>query len=360
MKLSTHGRSSSVVHADPESGVVFRINRVEFLCSAALLGWLDEVNCQSIRHVLTESQNTLIQSIMQFRRQASLFDGGSFDDFTYLSCDQHWYTVVNSHNQHVSRRLFFHARQDISSTLPSDGTDMDMQEHLDTPTAPDAGVTPMWADDVPGQQQQAHHPAISAPIEQQQHTHPRASAGGSGGVRADRPRSSPAGAQKPVPEWAVPGHSSWGFRKTSGLGPEYVRFEDRTTILIGRSPSADVVLPDTVQSPETSREHVLLASRRLWPESHGPRSQVIYIQDQNSTWGTFVNGKRLAAGEWITLTIGDRVTLGRVGSAADASVTYVLSRDPLLRLSPEERAVQEAIARFAKLDMAVADKNARQ
>ncbi len=87
---------------------------------------------------------------------------------------------------------------------------------------------------------------------------------------------------------------------------------------------------------------------------------MICIQDQSSVWGTFVNGKRLAAGEWITLTIGDRVTLGRVNAAADASVTYVLLQDPLLRLSPEERAMQQAMARFAKLDMAVADKNARQ
>ena len=87
---------------------------------------------------------------------------------------------------------------------------------------------------------------------------------------------------------------------------------------------------------------------------------MIYIHDQSSAWGTFVNGKRLAAGEWMPLTIGDRVTLGRVGSAADASVTYVLFRDPLLLPSQEERAMQRAMAQFAKLDMAVAGKNARQ
>ena len=161
-KAQPNGHGSSVVHTDPESGVVFRIDRVEFLCSAALLGWFDETNRMSVRRFLTESQNTLLQSIMQFRMQAGVYAGGSFDDFSFLSCVQDWYDVVNRHNQHVTKRLFFHARLD------------------------------MEADQVPGQQHlqlqpsQAPHPALPAPIQQQQREQPRTLADGSEGVRADR------------------------------------------------------------------------------------------------------------------------------------------------------------------------------
>jgi hypothetical protein len=130
MILCSNGHGSSVVEIDPESGVVFRLDRLEFLCSAAFLGWFDETDRLSVEHFLTESQNTLLQNIMEFRMQANLYAGVSFDDFSFLSCRQHWYDVVNRHNQHVTKRLFFHAR----------------------PLTPDAGAMHMEADQVPGQQ----------------------------------------------------------------------------------------------------------------------------------------------------------------------------------------------------------------
>jgi hypothetical protein len=141
MILCSNGHGSSVVEIDPESGLVFRLDRLEFLCSAAFLGWFDETDRLSVEHLLTESQNTLLQNIVEFRMRANLYNGRSFDDFSMHSCGQQWYDVVNGHNQHITKRLFFHAR----------------------PLAPDAGAMHMEADQVPGQQHLQLQPSPVAP-----------------------------------------------------------------------------------------------------------------------------------------------------------------------------------------------------
>jgi hypothetical protein len=362
-KAQPNGHGSSVVEIDHRTGLAFRLDRNEFLCAAALLGWFDETDRLSVRPFLTDSQNTLLQHIMQFRTEASRYAGPSFDEFSSVSCGLPWYDVVNRHNQHFTKRLFFHARMDSSTILPRADMDMNMQEDLEPPLAPDAGDMPMETDQVPGQQDlqlqpsQAPHPALPVPIEQQQREPPRTLADGSGEGRADR---KPARARNPVPEWAIPGCPTWRFEKLSGLGQQVVRFEGRRSVMIGREPGVDVQLPDTAVFFETSRLHVLIAPRQLWSESRGLRDQVICIQDQDSRFGTFVNNKRLPTIKWTELTIGDRVRLGRANAHKDASVEYQLFRDPVPRPSPDERAVQAAMEQFAQMDMLHTGTNARQ
>lgn len=71
--------------------------------------------------------------------------------------------------------------------------------------------------------------------------------------------------------------------------------------LLGRAPSCDIVLDD----PEVSAEHVLLR----W------RSGVWELQDLHSRNGTYVNGRRLAAGERVGMDGAVRLGLGPRGVA---------------------------------------------
>ncbi len=71
--------------------------------------------------------------------------------------------------------------------------------------------------------------------------------------------------------------------------------EGRAPRMIGRFSEADVPLAD----PEASRQHATLQAA----------SGALYVTDQGSRNGTFLNGKRLA-NEGIELKVGDHVDVG--------------------------------------------------
>ena len=67
-------------------------------------------------------------------------------------------------------------------------------------------------------------------------------------------------------------------------------------ILIGRSPDCDIVIDNKL----ASRHHAVIQKIR----------DAYFIRDENSTNGTFVNGKRIPEGKYFKLSKGDKISIG--------------------------------------------------
>jgi len=90
-----------------------------------------------------------------------------------------------------------------------------------------------------------------------------------------------------------------GMRKP---GTTYIVFQGNKVpiahrLTIGRDPKSSITLEDKL----VSREHAVIQKIR----------DIFYIQDLHSTNGTFVNGKRIPAGDYIRLRLSDTILIGR-------------------------------------------------
>lgn len=72
-------------------------------------------------------------------------------------------------------------------------------------------------------------------------------------------------------------------------------------ITIGRDSSNDIVIDNKL----ASRNHALIQKIR----------DVFFIKDENSTNGTFLNGRRIPADKYVKLNPGDIITVGSVNLA---------------------------------------------
>jgi pSer/pThr/pTyr-binding forkhead associated (FHA) protein len=90
-----------------------------------------------------------------------------------------------------------------------------------------------------------------------------------------------------------------GMRKP---GTTYIVFQGNKVpivhrLTIGRDPKSSITLEDKL----ASREHAVIQKIK----------DDFYIQDLHSTNGTFVNGTRIPAGDYVRLRLSDTVLIGR-------------------------------------------------
>jgi pSer/pThr/pTyr-binding forkhead associated (FHA) protein len=90
-----------------------------------------------------------------------------------------------------------------------------------------------------------------------------------------------------------------GMRKR---GTTYITFQGNKVpivrrLTIGRDPKSSITIEDKL----ASRAHAVIQKIR----------EEFYIQDQHSTNGTFVNGKKIPAGDYIKLNPSDTILIGR-------------------------------------------------
>ena len=69
-------------------------------------------------------------------------------------------------------------------------------------------------------------------------------------------------------------------------------------IIIGRSPDCDIVIDNKL----ASRSHALIQKIR----------DEYFVKDDNSTNGTFLNGKRIPPDKYVKLNPGDKIAVGSV------------------------------------------------
>lgn len=118
------------------------------------------------------------------------------------------------------------------------------------------------------------------------------------------------------------------------IGAEYYIVTDPASI--GRHPSNDIILPGST----ISRFHARI----------GMADGEYYIRDLGSTYGTFVNGRRVECKEDVLVTLkdGDRIALGVSSSSSHGEYDLIFSTEEV----PAEAAagIREAIAKRAKVE----------
>jgi hypothetical protein len=133
-----------------------------------------------------------------------------------------------------------------------------------------------------------------------------------------------------IPTWATAGDETWVLRRKTGPGQNYMRFNGRSHIDVGRSSEADEQLAAT----SCSRIHAVLVFSRLGDQLTNTGDGeggggVIRVSDLQSKHGTYVRVTRVTNGERTDILEGDAVTFGAENTDVDAGVTYKLFREPI-------------------------------
>ena len=333
----------NIIQLEGMTDVVFRFHKGDFVIAVALLGWVDASAHSTIKHSLSDSQNALVGHIISFRDAviSSFGQDSMFDEFCLRVCPTEWYGALNRHDAMVTKRLYFHALEGLEAAPVRGagditGTTRDAHKEHSQKTGCRGGggwqqqKTAIEQETKGGRCDGGGASAHGSLLADDGHGRPIGTAGagdvaapsdGRGGLRTGRANTDAvalAVGTTPsihIPSWATTGDETWVMHKESGCGPDCMRFDSRTHIVVGRSSEADAVLT----AASCSRKHALLVHD----------GGVIRVKDLESKYGTSVRSTRVTRDQWTDIFEGDDVTFGATdtGEDASASVTYKLFRE---------------------------------